>query len=251
MTATIGYDAIHLNVSSVPQLAAVVCGYDTGTPNIRWTPQDWSRFHTSRLVHIDQGGIGSPIPTATVRDVETGAWTPESAVAETGNWHALRRTIYCNQNTLPRVLAAGWQGDLWLAILSDRPPASPPVVKGCNVVAVQFAFDTTYDRSVVFDPYWPERHPAMPGVLFAAPNNLAETATVTVKWDAVAPVEARTPTGYTVAALGLDGKEYFHTVTDATECAVTGLTKGWTYNIHVWANGGDDAPPHASLTVHV
>jgi hypothetical protein len=250
MTLRVGYDATHSNVFAIPHDAAVVLGYDTGTSDVRWTWGDWNRHPQAAHVHIDQGGPGSPVPTATVRDVETGAWTPEAAVGETRNWNAGRRTIYCNQDTLPRVLAAGWRGDLWLAILTDTPPSSPPVVPGCTVVAQQYRFGTYYDTSIVFDPYWPERKPSMPGIQFPAPASLHETATVYVTWAAVPPVGGKPPADYTVLALGMDGHEYFRRVTPDTFAVITNLIRGWTYEVRVWANGGDIAPSHASMMVH-
>jgi hypothetical protein len=250
VTWQIMYDAIHANVATVPPNVEMVAGYDTGTPMIRWTGPDWLRFTTKRQVHIDQGSVGSPQLKATVRDVETGAWTPEAAVSGSAPWTAERPTIYCNQDTLPRVLAAGWKGDLWLAILSRNPPVKPPVVPNCTVVAVQFAFDTNYDRSIVFDPYWPRKAPSVTGTQYAAPNRLRQTANVSISWDAVAPIDGKPPADYTVSFLGLDGREYYHAVTPLTSIGVNGLETGWTYNVHVWANGGDTAPPHASIIVH-
>lgn len=250
MTGVIGYDAIHDDVASIPLSAQVVMGYDTGSPEIQWTPEDWARFPHARHVHIDQGFTGSPVPTATVRDVEAGAWVAENAVRDTANWNAGRPTIYCNRDTLPRVLSAGWKGDLWLAIPNGIPPTAAPIVPGCTVVAVQFSFDGATDRSVLFDRFWPAREPAVPGTEFAAPNLLQETATASFSWAAVNPVGDRKPTGYTVSVLGLDGHEYAHTVTENNYATISGLTRGWTYNVHVWANGGDIAPPHASLTIH-
>jgi hypothetical protein len=244
------FDATHDNVSAIPVNAEMVAGYDTGSADVRWTPTDWKRFATTRQVHIDQGAFARPSLTATVRDVESLAWTPETAVRDTAGWNAGRRTIYCNLDTLPRVLAAGWHGDLWLAIPSSVPFVEPPYVPGCTVVAVQYQFTGSYDRSIVYDPYWPARSPFMSGTQYAAPALLRETATVTISWEPVPDVDGTSPTGYTVSFLGLDGKEYFHAITPLTKIAVNSLEKGWTYNVHVWANGGELAPPHAAIIVH-
>jgi hypothetical protein len=246
----LGYDATHQNVLSIPHDARVVMGYDTGTQDIRWTPNDWSQFRSARPVHVDQGGLGSPVLTATVRDVETGAWSPESAVRDVTGWHPERPTIYCNRDTLPRVLAAGWKGDLWLAIPSGIRPTVAPVVKGCTVVAVQFDFAGAFDRSVVFDDTWPRKVPPVTGTQFPAPSDLEETATVSLKWAPVQPVNGVSPTGYTVVFLGLDGKEYYRDTPTVASVTATGLHTGWTFIVHVWANGGEIAPPHAEITVH-
>lgn len=158
MTRTMG-DAIHDNVAALAAAGPwdMVAGYVTGSPDILWTTADMAQFPGIPIVTIDQGFTGSPVATADVRDVENGAWTPTAAVNRAG-WTAARPTIYCNESTLPSVLAAGWQGDLWLAIVTSQPPSSPPVVAGCTVVAVQYALSVSgaYDVSVVFDPTWPE-----------------------------------------------------------------------------------------------
>lgn len=90
----------------------------------------------------------------------------------------------------------------------------------------------------------------MSGIQFAAPTTLRETGTISLTWDAVPPVDGKTPPSYTVQFLGLDGRSYKEITTTDTTVVVTGLMLGWTYNVHVWANGGDIAPQHASLLVH-
>lgn len=153
MSRTMG-DAIHANVASLPAGLELVAGYVTGTPDIQWTSADWDRFPGIPHVTIDQGANGSPVPAATVRDVETGAWTPVAAVNQ-APWTPARPTIYCNQSTLPAVLAAGWRGDLWLAIDGWQPGDALPNLGGCTLVAVQNTFAANYDLSVVLDPSWP------------------------------------------------------------------------------------------------
>jgi hypothetical protein len=164
-------DAIHDNV---PALAAIkgelqlAAGYVTGTPDIQWTSADWAEFAGLSLVTIDQGANGSPVPSADVRDVETGAWTPEAAVNLEG-WTAAQPTIYCSLDTLPQVTAAGWRGAVWVADWTGSPPAEPPAGQGATVVAVQYASLADYDLSVVFDPNWPAKGPdpmyvTIPGV---------------------------------------------------------------------------------------
>ncbi len=74
-------DAIHVNVGAL-QHAAAADGrrVRTGTPDIEWTAADWALFPGIPHVTIDQGFINSPVPSAIVRDVEPGAWTPFNAV---------------------------------------------------------------------------------------------------------------------------------------------------------------------------
>jgi hypothetical protein len=142
-----------------PQMWA---GYDTGTPAIKYIPQDWAKLpSTCAAVHIDQGLNSPPVTISTVRDVEPGAWSPQAAVDKT-NWTVERPTIYCDQNDLERsggVLDSGWKGDLWLAIPSGKAPITPPVYPGCTTVAVQWDYPGNYDASVVFDEYWPNNPP--------------------------------------------------------------------------------------------
>jgi hypothetical protein len=157
MTRLMG-DAIADNAGALEQVAGLqlVAGYVTGTPDIQWTAADWALFPNLPQVTIDQGAAGSPVAGATVRDVEAGAWTAGSAVSSQP-WTAPRPTIYCDQSTLPAVLQAGWQGDLWLAIIGWSPGTALPTTPGCEVVAVQYAqnVSATYDLSYVLDTTWP------------------------------------------------------------------------------------------------
>jgi hypothetical protein len=154
-------DATHVNVPNLETAGTdMVAGYVTGSPDIQWTPADWGRFPLETLVTIDQGGNGSPVPSADVRDVEAGAWTVGGAVITAG-WAAPRPTIYCSLATLPALAAAGWQGDVWVADWTLTPPAAPPPMPpGMTCVAVQYSDQGgggTYDLSVVFDPTWPDQ----------------------------------------------------------------------------------------------
>lgn len=161
MTRIMG-DATHANVialAAVPGLE-LVAGYATGTQDIQWTTADRAMFAGKALVTIDQGGVGSPVMTSMVRDVEPGAWTPASAVNRNG-WTATRPTIYCDRTDLPAVLSLGWQGDLWLAIPGWQPGGALPAAPGCTIAAVQNQQNVggTIDLSVVLDDTWPEGDP--------------------------------------------------------------------------------------------
>lgn len=70
-------DTIHANVNNVPRNCNKVAGYVTGTPDIRWTGGDWSRFKGAK-VPINQSN--SVVVTAPVCDVEPGAMTIAVAV---------------------------------------------------------------------------------------------------------------------------------------------------------------------------
>jgi len=162
-------DAIHDNVPALAQAPGlqVAAGYVTGSPDILWTAADWARFSMPHVT-IDQGYTGSPVPSADVRDVEAGAWTPAAAVNLSG-WTAAQPTIYCSLSVLPQVAQAGWQGAVWVADWTGTPPASPPAVPaGMTCVAVQYTDQGgggAYDLSVVFDPAWPAKGDPVPTVL--------------------------------------------------------------------------------------
>jgi hypothetical protein len=127
-------------------------------------------FHGALTVEIDQGFNSQPITTAMVRDVETGAWAVDKAV-DRSTWHAPRPTIYCNRNTLPLVMGAGWRGDVWLAWPGYN-SSEPPVFPGVNVVAVQDVFGPNYDRSTVYDDTWPYPKQEVAEMLFIdVPHN--------------------------------------------------------------------------------
>lgn len=145
------------NAAAIPASMPLIGEYVTGTPDIRWSDTDRARFPHAQFVAIDQGYTGSPVADATIRDVESGAWTPENACKLAG-WTAARPTIYCDRNDLRAVLATGWQGDLALAI-PESEPSLPPKVAGCAVVAVQFKFLPTWQQWVVFDAHWPDAPP--------------------------------------------------------------------------------------------
>jgi hypothetical protein len=175
MTRSMG-DAIHDDVAALAAVAGslqLVAGYVTGSPDIVWTSSDWAQFPGLVQVTIDQGFTGSPVEAAVVRDVEAGAWTASAAVDVSG-WTAARPTIYCDQSTLPSVLADGWQGDLWLAIVGWVPGDSLPSAPGCTIVAVQNQEDVAgaYDLSVVLDPTWPGGNTSMPLLINSASGNI-------------------------------------------------------------------------------
>lgn len=135
-------------------LPNIMLWYGTGSNGIPWTPAERALFPTSvTMVEIDQGGAGTPVPGATVRDVENGAWGPGQAVNRNG-WTAERPTIYCSRNTLPSVLADGWKGDILLAWPGWQGEALPSA-PGCNYVAVQDVFGANYDHSTILDATWP------------------------------------------------------------------------------------------------
>ena len=155
MTRTM-IDATSADVSAVHGSPDVIAGYDTGTSDIRWTATTWGRFPGVTQCHIDQGGVGAPVYSATVIDVETGAWPPSAVPGWIARCTAPRPTVYCSRDTLPAVFATGWRGEIWLAYPSWTIGQPLPLVPaGCTFVAVQNGFFSTFDLSVILDPTWP------------------------------------------------------------------------------------------------
>ncbi len=76
--------------------------------------------------------------------------------------------------------------------------------------------------------------------------------TAKVTWNYITSATPK-PTSYTIAAYTLAGKLAQQITVNAPDTAsgvatatLSGLAKGQKYNIHVWANGGKQAPPHST-----
>lgn len=96
----------------------------------------------------------------------------------------------------------------------------------------------------------PPRYPA-PGGLSA--YDVSSTG-YRIKWSPVTGPSGEKPTGYTVATYQMNGvqvDQFTAGSTDTSEYGAggKGLHPGWQYRTNVWANGGQQAPPHASVTV--
>lgn len=152
----IGVDCIGANARAVHSQfpdVGVIFVYDTGSPDIKWQPDEVALWPSATKIHIDQGAGSPPVTTATVRDVESGAWTVDAAL-RTGNWVAERPTQYGSRSTIQELASKGWTGDVWVAWPGWK-GNSPPIIKGVNVVAVQNVWAGNYDSSIIFDQYWP------------------------------------------------------------------------------------------------
>lgn len=149
-------DAEHVNVAQLkkafPKLDRVGL-YVTGTPDVKATETDLALWPDATVITIDQGGPGSPVKDAIVRDVEPRCWSAAAAV-DTSEWTAERPTIYCDRNDLPTVINLGWRGDVWLA-WPGYTGMTAPVFPGVRVVAVQRTTTEFYDLTTVFDDTWP------------------------------------------------------------------------------------------------
>lgn len=159
-------DTIHDNAHILGMLSPpiqLVAGYDTGTPDIRWTTSDWNMFPSKTHIHIDQafGDTRAIEAHVLVFDVEAGAFTPEQATALINANTSARPTIYVNRDNMYATIAAAkqspkWKGDIWLAFPGWRPGDTlPPIPAGCRYVAIQNVFAGNYDTSIVLDDAWP------------------------------------------------------------------------------------------------
>jgi hypothetical protein len=181
-------DCTHVNLHKISQAFLktnqLIGGYDTGSPDVKWTSDDWHYVLSLGLapVHIDQGFTGSPVLSDVVRDVEPGAWS--AVTAETKPWTAQRKTIYCDRNDLGEVLQLGWTGDIWLAWPMDHIPTKQDVLTAfpgllkANLVAVQIGFTGVYDHSVIYDTSCPNVPPGLatvPNVIGMTEQDAAET----------------------------------------------------------------------------
>jgi hypothetical protein len=139
--------------------AAIVGCYVTGSTDVVWSDAEKALWSEKILVTIDQGYQSPEITTATVRDVETEAWSPTLAAdKETWSPTVARPTIYVDRDELPAVLNAGWKDDLWLALPGWAEGDPLPDHGDCTVVAVQNAtVDDLYDTSIVLDQTWPDK----------------------------------------------------------------------------------------------
>jgi len=159
MSRTMG-DTIHAN-ASILQGANIqlVAGYDTGTPDIKWTDPDWAMYPGITHVHIDQGYGDSRSVEAHVLvfDVEPGAFNPAQAAALLDANTSVRPTIYVDRfNLLPTIVSAknskNWLGDVWLAYPGWHSGVPLPILpSGCRYVAIQDSYMHSYDLSTVLD----------------------------------------------------------------------------------------------------
>lgn len=75
MTEVVGIDATHANIGQLPP-GLQYAGYSTGSPDIRWTAEDWAA-HPGALRYVQDPGLTDA--TADVADVERFAGTNADA----------------------------------------------------------------------------------------------------------------------------------------------------------------------------
>jgi len=167
MTLVTVYDATHDNIGHMPP--GQHAGYTTGTPDIRWTAEDWAAHPVA--VRIDQDPAASD-KTADVLDVERGAATVADVVPWVQAAHANRAkgarpgqrwpAIYASQAALTPIAnalkAAGITGVFfWVADWNlDAQQAGAEVAAAGGpwpVVGVQYRNAGLYDVSL-FSSAW-------------------------------------------------------------------------------------------------
>jgi peptidoglycan hydrolase-like protein with peptidoglycan-binding domain len=163
VTTTIAYDAIGVNVTTMP--SGQHCGYMTGTGAVPWSVAQF--VADPAAVRIDQAPVNTDInETADVLDVENGAATLGDIVpwvkAATINFNNRVRPgqrhpmVYCNQSTLTSVAntlsAAGVSCPIWIAAPGiSLAAATAKIVTASGpypAYGVQYAWNSTYDDDV-------------------------------------------------------------------------------------------------------
>lgn len=171
MSTTYALDATHDNVGHVPLHTPYVIGYDSGTPDIEWTAQDWGRLAGSYVIHNYQGyGYPRDVTDALVDqtheiDVENGALTP----AEAAHFISLRVSrgwqwtgVYGSDATLALVAAATealgagiWIGHVvcrlanWNLNYSEAAALIGQQIHGITCVGVQYASPTSNPHTLI------------------------------------------------------------------------------------------------------
>jgi len=152
-------DTIHCNVPSIPAGFQAVAGYVTGTPDIRWTATDWSRFSTRFKVRINQENRSDPM-LGSVFDIQPDAWTNEDAAAACLARQDAGRPSACytmQGNVTPLVnalVAAGVaQADLWVANWNLSQTQAANIVANRSgpypIVCVQYASPSSNPGTVL------------------------------------------------------------------------------------------------------
>lgn len=110
MSEVVGIDATHANIGQLPS-GLQYAGYSTGSPDVRWTPQDWAAHPGALRICQDQGATDA---TADYLDVERFAATN----AEAAGWY--RRALMSYR-------AATRPGQRWPGIYTSQSNVTPLV----------------------------------------------------------------------------------------------------------------------------
>lgn len=151
-------DTIHANVGKLPGNLIAVMGYDTGTPDIAWTAEDWARFPLAGKVIVDQSPDLAQFAAgkANVADVERGAATVESFIAAARQREAMKldSTIYISLDPL-------------------RDAIGQMIRAGLNTHVRYFVADYGFSMNEAID--YLHTHPVAVGVQFASPGSNPHT----------------------------------------------------------------------------
>lgn len=153
-------DTIHDNVNKVPADAIAVMGYDTGSPGIDWTPENWNRFPTASKVIVDQSpGLSQfRLGKAHVADVERGAATVETFIS------AARERLHLGVNA----------GVLYISYGSWHDAAIKLDISGLGGGRVRF-FLADYSWSMTESISFLDKNSSVVGVQFASPQSNPHT----------------------------------------------------------------------------
>lgn len=163
---TVMVDTIHDSVGHVPTGLHYVGGYVSGTPDIKWTPEDWSRFPESRHIRIFQGHGDMPdLHSFDAIDVESGAVTPAEAASIVRTrvmagipWTHIYGTDAVLETVSEAIRAYGqsiWNGHVscWLADWNlDESEATAKIgtrIHGMTCVAVQWASPSSNPHTLI------------------------------------------------------------------------------------------------------
>lgn len=150
-------DTTHKNVPHLPADLIAVMGYDTGSPDIDWTDQDWARFPLAGRVVVDQSLDLAQFAAgkANVADVERGAATVESFIkaAHLRQLKNLESTLY---------------------ISIDALPAAVTQITAARISGVRH-FVADYNMSAVQAIAYLNANPVAVGVQFASPGSNPST----------------------------------------------------------------------------
>jgi len=163
---TLMVDTIHGSVGHIPESIKYVGGYVSGTPDIKWTTEDWARFPGARHIRIFQGYGDLPdVHSFDAVDIESGAVTPAEAASIVRTrvlagipWTHLYGTDATLAETGAAIRAYGnsiWNGHVsaWLADwnLNESEAAAKigTQIHGMTCMAVQWASPSSNPNTLV------------------------------------------------------------------------------------------------------
>lgn len=189
-----------------------VAGYTTGTPDIRWTAEQFAQFPDA--IRIDQDARASD-PTADILDVEAGAATIAECApwvkAARQNWLNAKRPgqrepgIYCSKSTVTAVANALVAGGvdrcpLWVASWGITENEVLSMLQGSGgpypIVGVQFQNFPAFDESLFLNSWL---------------NNVSRKAQMNEPPGQWNPGSGWEWADCVIAGLGLDGKLHIFT----------------------------------------